>query len=97
MEATPSLFSAAAADLLKDPSTRRRSTFVKNILSGTTTVTAQDVNKSLIEMETTASQKGSRKVLRLVFDAVSDYDAVLNTLGITSAPFSLIGANMKVD
>ena len=97
MEATPSLFSTAAADLLKDPATGRKSMFVKNILGGASTVTAEDVNKSIIEMETNSGQKGPRNLLRVVFDAVSNYDAVLNTLGITSSPFSMIEANIEVD
>ena len=82
MTTTPSLFSVAAANFLKDPSKGKNSTFVENLLLGASTVTAEDVNKSLIEIETETSQKGNRRTLRLVFDAVSDYDAVLNTLGI---------------
>lgn len=76
-------FGRAVKLFLDQPSKRRQPRFIQSLRNRNNAITANDINTLLIKFEKDSSQKGPKKVLRQVFNAIRDYDAVITTLGAT--------------
>ncbi|EQB58542.1 hypothetical protein CGLO_01212 [Colletotrichum gloeosporioides Cg-14] len=74
-------FSVALKEFISRPtnSKRKTPTFIQRVLDGEWT-TPHDVNEELQRLETETSQRTTRRVLRNVFNAVSNYSGVIGVL-----------------
>lgn len=75
-----SAFSQAVEEFATRPTKKKRS-FIKRMWEEKTIVSPEEVHASLFDFQKEHSQRASRKVLKPVFDALRDYDRVMDVLG----------------
>lgn len=79
-------FSQAVEEFVTRP-TKKKKCFAQRIWEKKSIVGPEDVYNALLDFQNENSQRASRKVLKPVFDALQDYDKVLDTLGRSSPQF----------
>lgn len=74
-----SAFSQAVEEFATRPTKKKRS-FVQRMWEEKLIVSPEEVQASLFDFQKDHSQRASRKVLKPVFDALRDYDRVMDVL-----------------
>ncbi|KAI1079934.1 hypothetical protein F5B20DRAFT_590137 [Whalleya microplaca] len=91
-----SSFASATKAILAERPKKRHTKFIEEFCASPDVVTAEDVNQILAKMEQDSSQKGVKKILRPVFEAVCDYDAIISTMvSANPMPSALIWGGLK--
>lgn len=77
----PTAFSIAFAEFARGlKPEKKRHGFVQHILQGKI-ITAEDVQADLQSLGDESAKRTSRRMIKPVFDAIADFDAVISTLG----------------
>ncbi|KAI8630261.1 hypothetical protein F5Y19DRAFT_429484 [Xylariaceae sp. FL1651] len=96
MARLPCAFTKAVEAFIAEPTRKKRPSFLTDYLVGEKTVTAGEVQTTILDLEKHHSQKLSRRILRSVFEAVLDYDGVITVLvSADPTPSALIWGGLK--
>lgn len=88
-----SAFSQAVEEFATRP-TKKKKSFVQRMWEEKLIISPEEVQESLLEFHQDNSQRAARKVLRPVFDALRDYDRVMDVLG---KPFMTLYGRACID
>jgi hypothetical protein len=79
-EDSSSAFSRAVRQFVSQSTKRKTPSFIQHVLVDGDRVTADDVQAQMVLLEKESSQRISRKVMKPIFEALLDYDGVIDTL-----------------
>ncbi|KAI1387721.1 uncharacterized protein F4822DRAFT_444313 [Hypoxylon trugodes] len=96
MDSTTTPFSRAIEAFLHQPSRKRQPRFIQSCQNDNKLDTANNINALLMNVEQDKNRRGSVKTLRLIFNAVHDYNAIVSTLvSADPMPSALIWGGLK--